>query len=380
MSVSPGAVITRDALSVFAGELFSSLPRVDQRRWAEVYLRGLLLVEGKKSVRRISEDILSLPAHQSLQQFINQSPWEWDRVRADLVRYIEAADKPQAWVVSRASIPKRGDRSVGVERRFLHEAGRVVNCQIGLIVSLAVPSANLPVNWRLLLSERWLSDETLRESAYIPEGVRANPEWADFVEMLDELRSWKTGRAPVVGDLRHLAGADRLVTALADRGVDFAFEVDGSVSLLDGTPQLQDMRSSRPARSALRCAGSALEFLGARRWHGSPPDASKQPLKIVSSMVKLSGGLGRRHGSPRRIRLLTELTSAGAPVRFWLTNLTDHRVDEVLALSRLAGRSRPSVQALEERFGLRDFEGRSFRGWHHHMTMVSAAYAFDRLG
>ncbi|MFK4273843.1 transposase, partial [Streptomyces milbemycinicus] len=66
-------MITRDALSDFAGEIFSSMSRVDQRRWGEVYLRGLLVVEGKKSVRRISEDVLSIPAHQSLQQFINQS-------------------------------------------------------------------------------------------------------------------------------------------------------------------------------------------------------------------------------------------------------------------------------------------------------------------
>ncbi|MDJ0466752.1 transposase [Streptomyces sp. H27-C3] len=376
MSVSPGAVITRDALSDFAGELFSSMPRVDQRRWAEVYLRGLLLVEGKKSVRRISEDILSLPVHQSLQQFINQSPWGWDPVRADLVRYIENTQRPQAWVISRAAIPKRGDHSVGVERRFLHEAGRVVNCQIGLMVSLAVPSANLPVNWRLLLSDRWLVQESLRESAYIPDGVRANPEWVDFIEMLDELGSWKAGPAPVVGDLRQLAGADRLVAEMAQRELDFAVEVDGSLRLPDGSSQLQDLRSSHPARNALRCAGSALEFLGGRRWHGSASDDAKQQVKIVSSIVRLSSG----HGAARRIRLLSELSPTGAPVRFWLTNLMDHRVDEVLALSRLAVRSKASAQALEEQFGLRDFEGRSFRGWHHHTTMVSAAHAFDQLG
>lgn len=380
MSVSPGAVITRDALSVFAGELFSSMPRVDQRRWAEVYLRGLLLVEGKKSVRRISEDILSLPAHQSLQQFINQSPWKWEQVRSDLVRYVESAESPQAWVISRAAIAKRGDRSVGVERRFLHEAGRMVNCQMGLILSLAVPSANIPVNWRLLLSDRWLAQESLRQSAYIPDGVRANPEWVDFIEMLDELASWKATPAPVVGDLRQLPGADRLVRGLMQRDMGFAVEVDGSLCLPDGGFTLQDLRSAHPARNALRCAGSALEFLGGRRWNASSPTGERQQLKIVSSVVRLSLGRGPHHGSARKFRLLSELSPAGAPVRFWLTSLMDEPVNEVLALSRLVLRSRTNAQALEERFGLRDFEGRSFRGWHHHTTMVSAAYAFDQLG
>ncbi|MEU0688406.1 IS701 family transposase [Streptomyces uncialis] len=377
--MSPGAVATRDALSVFAGDLFSSMPRVDQRRWAEVYLRGLLLVEGKKSVRRISEDILSLPAHQSLQQFINQSPWEWDRVRADLARYIGSVERPQAWVVSRAAIPKRGERSVGVERRFLHEAGRVVNCQVGLIVSLAVPSANIPVNWRLLLSGRWLNDPDLRASAYIPEGVGSRPEWAGFIEMLDELGSWHGTRAPVVGDLRQLRGAERLVTELDERETGFVLEVDRSLESLSGLPRPRGTRPSHPAREALRCCtASGLGQLGGRGWQGSPAEGSRSQLKVVSSMVDLLGGPGRRT-APRRVRLLTELSPAGTPTRFWLTNLTGHRIDEALALSRLAERSKGSLRALEERFGLRDFEGRSFRGWHHHMTMVSAAYAFDRL-
>ncbi|MGW4983684.1 IS701 family transposase [Streptomyces mirabilis] len=379
MSTSTAAIVTRDALSVFAGEIFSSMPRVDQRRWAEVYLRGLLLVEGKKSVRKISEDILSIPAHQSLQQFINQSPWEWEPVRASMVRYATNAETPQAWVLSRIAIPKRGDRSVGVERRFLPEASRTVNCQLGLTVALAVPSANIPVNWRLLMPEKWLTDRTLRESAYIPQGVRANPEWADFAAMLEELElHWQARRVPVVGDLRHLTATDQLVGELLNRGLDFTFEVDGSLVVVDAAAHPREARSVHAARGAFRRAGTALDFLG--RWCGPSTDACKQvkaPMKVVSAVVTFPGA--RRGGSERRVRLLTELSPSGAPKRFWITNLMGHRVDEIIALSRLAQRSKENLQALEERFGLRDFEGRSFRGWHHHMTMVSAAYAFDRL-
>lgn len=353
------------------------MPRVDQRRWAEVYLRGLLLVEGKKSVRRISEDILSMPVHQSLQQFINQSPWEWGPVRADLARFVEAAQPPRALVMSRTSIPKRGDRSVGVERHFLPEAGRVVNSQIGLTVDLAVESANIPVNWRLLLSDRWLSDPELRGSAHIPEGVQANPPWREFLDMLEEMDThWATRRAPVTADLRQFPAADHLVVELARRQMDFVVEVDGSIPLPEGAP-LRHVRTAHSTPGALRRAEAALEYLGVRQPRESS-DPARRHIRVASSVLELSSG--HRQASACRVRLLQECTPGGAPTRFWITSLMEDRVDVVLALSRLAKRSRGALQVMEERFGLRDFEGRSHRGWHHHMTMVSAAYVFDQLG
>ncbi|MFI1126839.1 IS701 family transposase [Streptomyces hygroscopicus] len=379
--MSTAAMITRDALSDFAGEIFSSMSRVDQRRWGEVYLRGLLVVEGKKSVRRISEDVLSIPAHQSLQQFINQSPWEWEPVRAHMARYVSKEETPKAWVLSRVAIPKRGERSVGVERRFLPEASRTVNCQIGLAVALAVPSGNLPVNWRLLMPAKWLTDSTLRESAYIPRDVRANPEWVDFVAMLDELEfQWDVCRVPVVADLRHLAEVPELVTELTDRGLDFSFEVDGSLEVLDTAGQRRPVRTVHAARGAFKGAGSALESLG--RWcrQTSASCGHRDTMKVVSSLVTLPDN-GRRPdgGQGLRVRLLTEVSPSGLAKHSWITNLREHRVDEIVALSRLAQRSKENMKAMENRFGLRDFEGRSYRGWHHHMTMVSAAYAFHRL-
>ncbi|KIF66971.1 hypothetical protein HY68_34765 [Streptomyces sp. AcH 505] len=379
MSTSTAATTTRDALSDFAGDVFRSMSRVDQRRWAEVYLRGLLVVEGKKSVRRISEDVLSVPAHQSLQQFINQSPWEWEPVRAHIARYVSQGEPAKAWVLSRVAIPKRGDRSVGVERRFLPEAGRTVNCQIGLSVALAVPSGNIPVNWRLLMPSKWLADSALRESAYIPDDVRANVEWIDFVAMLDELESqWEVGRVPVVADLTHLAEVPEFVTELTARGIDFSFEVDGSLEVLDSAGQRRPARTVHAARSAFKRAGSALA-LG--RWCGqaSAPCGHRDTMKVVSSLVTLPGPTGSRGGQGPQVRLLTEVSPSGTAKHAWITNLSGHRVDDIVALSRLTQRSKENTRTMEHSFGLRDFEGRSYRGWHHHMTMVSAAYAFHRL-
>jgi SRSO17 transposase len=101
--------------SSFCDDVFASIPRADQRRWAEVYVRGLLRVPGRKSIRRICEHVLGMPADQCLQQFLNQSPWSWEPVRRALAFRI-AGTRPKALVVEDAVFPKAGSSSVGVAR------------------------------------------------------------------------------------------------------------------------------------------------------------------------------------------------------------------------------------------------------------------------
>ncbi|MGP4109594.1 IS701 family transposase [Streptomyces sp. 4N509B] len=392
--------MARDSLASYANEVFRAIPRVDQRRWAEVYLRGLLSVEGKKSVRKIAENILSAPAHQSLQQFINQSPWRWAPVRAGLARYLQGVEPPRAWLVNRVVIPKRGDRSVGVERQFLPEAGRTVNCQLGLAVSLVGATSNVPVNWRILLPRTWDSPAT-RKAAHIPDHVEIRPEWRETAAMVREMSErWGLRQVPVVANARHLGRANELVAELSSCGVPFVLEVGESLGM-SGAAHLLPRRpphSSLPRRSLERVltARASLHPLTGQpreqqcqerqrqkqaltqRNHTLAPVAPAPRRSFVrSSMTRIPA----TNGSPPRVaRLLTEISSSGEATRFWITSLMDHRIDDIMSLARLDSRTREDMQNLEQHFGLRDFEGRSFRGWHHHMTMVSAAYIFANVG
>src|SRR5919197_671694 len=99
---------SEDELSGFCQQLFDSMPRSDQRKWGEVYVRGLLTVPGRKTIRRISDHVAGGSVDQCLQQFVNQSPWRWEPVRRALaLRAMEI--RPQAWVVQEAAFPKAGD-------------------------------------------------------------------------------------------------------------------------------------------------------------------------------------------------------------------------------------------------------------------------------
>jgi hypothetical protein len=326
-----------------------------------------------------------MPAHQSLQQFINQSPWRWAPVRATLAHHVQAAAPARAWVLSRVVIPKRGDRSVGVERQFLPEAGRMVNCQIGLAVSLVTDLTSVPVNWRILLPKS-SGAQHVRKSAHIPDHVQTRPEWRESAGMVREMAGrWGLPSAPVVGGIRYLRQANELVADLAARDIPFVLEVGESLRVMGRPHHVPAHRHTSFARRSLETVLTARDLLhsltGQHHRHQAPAAVASISTAMKRSFVRSSRTkIPVANGTARPARLITELPPNGGPPRFWITNLMEHRIDELMSLARLELRAREDMQALERDFGLRDFEGRSFRGWHHHMTMVSAAYVYANVG
>ncbi|APU13590.1 MULTISPECIES: IS701 family transposase [Actinoalloteichus] len=377
-----------DDVSRFAAQAFSSLPRADQRRWAEVYLRGLLLGKGRKSVKRMAEEVLAMPAAQSLQQFINQSPWDWTAVRRWLAKEAAAQLSPRAWVIENTVIPKRGTHSVGVERRFVPSEGKAVNCQVGMGLFLASEYASVPVDWRIVLSPRWTEDATRRNRAYIPESVHSKDEWEYVLDMIDEVGlDWESAAAPVLADLRGMGDPGRLIAGLGERGVNFVVRVSATQEVIGG-PHLAAVRPTDVPRQERRVtAQEYLRTMDSRHrqvidWWGGEPGRPRR-ARLTSVPVRLpSLGAGRSPSVVERsaLRLVgvrpTDGMSQGS---VWLTNLTEQRTSEVMSLTRLQHRARADLHTLQDEFGLRDFEGRSYRGWHHHVTLVSAAFAHSRF-
>ncbi|MEU7726529.1 transposase [Streptomyces sp. NPDC040724] len=388
------ALVSGDTdLDEFTERLFGHLPRTDQRRWARVYLQGLLTTPGKKSVRRLAASVTASPtASQSLQQFINASPWDWEPARAELLRWAEERHTVRAWTIGQVCFPKRGEHSVGVHRRFDPAAGRMVNCQFGFGLFLSLDGVSVPVDWRLVLPETWTADPVLRRRARIsPEAVHQSPE-SLVVELADGVAArTSAARVPVVADISRLGSAAAVIGMLGRRGHDFLVSVPPTLVVrAAGTVHGGD--PSRPPGRA--CTAGDLARLGNTSHPYTAlltrPDASPQRLRIHSALVRVPGGetgaagaLGAP-GAPgpgphQTYRLFGERRTGpgqrgGGPV--WLTNMSRHRMDDLLYLARQSARATATLGALAEEFGLLDFEGRSFPGWHHHMTLMSAAYAY----
>lgn len=372
-----------DELSHFCTDIFESLPRSDQRRWGEVYLRGLLSVAGRKSIRRISNQVVGRRADQSLQQFVNQSPWRWHGVRSTVARQASVI-RPRAWLVQEAIFPKHGDRSVGVAKQYAPSAGRTLNCQVGIAVSLAGDRDRCAVNWRLVLPSSWDRDTERRSRARVPAGVRHRPHWWYVFDAIDEMTTdWGLRPSPIIW---HATDEEvrPLLLGLADRRLPYLVRVSEHAPVLEAG-QAGAVRALTAGDLAEISAKRRHVMLRVRTGNGDTNAVHQYSLLSICDMCppdrRVQVTSPCQHGGTRRVLAQWSWRNADGHLSgVWLTNLTTASINQLVDLAELGRKSRREDMAtLRDEFGLHDFEGRSYAGWHHHVTLVSAAQAYHML-
>lgn len=378
----------RARLVEFAEEMFEPMARKDQRRWGEVYLRGLMLDGRRKSIEPMAARLAD-GDEQCLQQFVNQSPWDWEPVRRNLARRMTAEIAPEAWVVDDTGFPKFGTKSVGVARQYCGALGKVGNCQIGVSVSAVTAQASCPLDWRLYLPEEW-EDDQRRDACRVPADVRHEPKWKLALGMLDELAAWGLAPRPVLADAAY-GDITEFRVALEQREIPYVLDVKGATSALPAhaEPIRPDYRGTgRPPAPRYRRPFSSLAALAAeageaayrpvswRRGTRGPMTSRFLALRVRPANVKLrradpDGEL------PIRWLLAEWPDGSDEPTDFWLSNLpADTPLERLVALAKLRWRVEQDYRELKDALGLDHFEGRSWPGWHHHVTLVSVAHGF----
>ncbi|WP_282704320.1 IS701 family transposase, partial [Streptomyces sp. CC219B] len=214
----------RAALGLFVEDVFASVPRKDQRARGECYLRGLMLDGRRKSIQPMAQ---RLPDGnmQALQQFVNQSPWQWAPVRRRIAERLVQVVQPEVWVIDDVAFPKCGRASVGVARQYCGALGKRANCQVAVSVHAATDRASCPLEWELFLPEEWAHDRPRRTAAGVPEEVGhvAKPRLA--LGLLERLATWLPSVPVLVAD----AGYGRSVSfrlALEERGWSYIMAVE----------------------------------------------------------------------------------------------------------------------------------------------------------
>lgn len=374
-----------DMLSNFCEELFASLPRSEQRRWAEVYLRGLLSVPGRKSIRRISDQVVGWRAEQSLQQFVNQSTWQWNSVR-DTLAHRAAAVRPKAWLVHEAIFPKHGHSSVGVARQYASSIGRTLNCQLGLAISLAGDVDRCVVNWRLVLPRCWDRDHERRARARVPDEVRHHPRWRHVADAVDEMTGWGLRAAPLVWNAVDQEAGEEALPLLRDltaRRLPYVVQVSADTPVLPAQSLSGATRMLSARELAEISVGRRHVMLGVRDRPGG--SGSQFSLLSVCDLCppdrRLHITSACSHGGTRRVLARWVWDGSGGRLDgVWLTNLTKSHLSQLVDLVELSPRAAAQdMTTLRDDFGLHDFEGRSYAGWHHHVTLVSAAHTYRLL-
>ncbi|MGK5640953.1 IS701 family transposase, partial [Streptomyces sp. URMC 126] len=378
----PGGPDARDLVfAELCAPLFASLPRTDQRRRGEDYLRGLLGARGRKSIRNIAAQTGGPAAEQSLHHFIAASPWAWGPVRRALAHHVVRAVPPQAWVVRPMTIPKAGDNSVGVERRFCPDARQVLNSQQAVGVWAASPELTVPVGWRLHLSGAWLDDPARRRQAGIPDSVTEETWGECAVEAFTGMtRDWGLPVRPVVLDAREadtLAALPRLRAV----GVPVLARVGGSLRLTLSEPTLPGRGGTFTAQHVM---AAARDLRRPVLWRDAGPGTARSALaaavRVGLPVARTAAGAPVRHREMLLLGLEERAERAGrrAP-ELWLTDLLNVPPAALVRLARLQDRVDRDFHEISDRVGVRDFAGRSFGGWHRHTTLASAAHAVVAL-
>ena len=389
----------RGRLVDFSEEMFDSMRRKEQRRWGECYLRGLMLDGKRKSIEPMAAR-LSDGDEQCLQQFVNQSPWDPVPVRRALARRISRELSPEAWVIDDTGFPKSGKMSVGVARQYSGALGKIGNCQIGVSINAATEDASCPLDWRLFIPKEW-DEQTQwnrerRKQAKLPEDVHHVEKWRLALVMIDELIAWGIKPPVVLGDGAY-GDITELRTGLEDRELEYVLDVKGTTSAYseDVAPEQPERRPGRgrPPGARYRQDPSSLKALALtaekkaavtvtwREGTRGKMNSRFLALRVRPANIELRHK-AHKNGKQLPVRwLICEWPSKEPePTKYWLSNLpVSTPLKQLVRLAKMRFRIEQDYRELKDALGLDHFEGRTYRGWNHHVTLVSVAHAFLTL-
>jgi len=383
-----------ERLDAFLIDLTASLGRSERHRWAKAYLQGLLLDGARKSIEplalRTGVDV------QSLRQFVGQSPWAVEEIQAQLAaKTVEMLSEPEVWMIDETSFPKAGQASVGVARQYCGALGKIANCQVAVSLHWSTSEASCPIGWRLYLPESWLKTPERRAAGKIPDEVVYCSKNQLALGLVDQALGWKVPRLPVVADSAY--GNDfEFRAGLRKRKMQYVVAVEPSTKAWTSDPATVPIparkpRGRPPEYPALNDMPEPQTLAEIART--CPPEAwrdvtwrqgTKGPMRSRFARVRVWAAHGwRKSEHPKREMewLLIEWPEgAKEPSDYWLAYLDDPAVSlrRLIRLARARWRVEMDYRELKEELGLDHYEGRHWLGWHHHVTLVSIAFAFLR--
>jgi SRSO17 transposase len=382
----------------YVQELASVTGHRDREEPLRDYSRGLLTACGRKSVEPLAA--VTAPAqvaakHQSLLHFVGQAPWSdaavLAKVRELVLPVIEKYGAAEAWIVDDTGFPKKGKHSVGVARQYCGQLGKQDNCQSAVSLSIANHHASLPIGYRLYLPEEWTGDDVRRKKAGVPKDVtfQTKPEIA--LELIRQACSAGVPRGIILADAGY--GSD---TGFRDEVTALGFPYvmgtgPGATVWAPGTAPLPPKAwtgKGRPPTRLRRDAEHQPVTVKALAL-GLPEDAwqtitwregTDEWLKSRFARVRVRPAhRDYRLDAPRPEEwLLIEWPEDEAgPAKYWLSALpAGTGFGELADAAKLRWRIERDYHELKQEVGLGHFEGRGWRGFHHHATLCIAAYGF----
>lgn len=357
----------------------------DKRRKASfaTYALGLLSESERKSVEPIAARAAGKAAdveatHQRLLHFLARSAWDDHAVRLLAARYalkFMTAEQPvEASIIDDTGFLKQGAHSVGVQRQYTGSAGKIANCQVGVSLSLATRSDHLPVDFELYLPTSWTDEPERRAEAHIPKEVefKTKPELA--LKMLVRAQKDKLPLGVVLADAGYGNSAEFRL-GLHRLGLPYSVGVASSSKVFE----VHEVVNRGGQAIDLRKLASKLDAKGKfQRFTWRTGTRGELSARFAMRRVTPCGEQENEFAERSTVWLLIEWREGEAdPANYYFSSLpADTTLDTLVRITTQRWRTERAYEDLKGELGLDHFEGRSFRGWHHHISVVLCCYAF----
>lgn len=380
-----------DGLAQAAGHRDRSLP-------LKSYCTGLLLPGERKSVEPMAarlgpENMRRM--HQSLHHLVADAPWNDEAVLDRALDFVLPAMLRRgpivAWIIDDTGFPKKGRHSVGVTRQYCGQVGKQENCRVAVSLSVTTDSASMPVAFQLYLPEVWAEDKGRRRKAGVPKEVAFHTKTQIALQQIRRARERQIPEGAILADAAY--GTDtRFRAELKEMNLPYVVGIMSSVSVWRPGEQPNAKKlwkgKGRPTRLLQRDANHAPVTVKELAT-SLPPEAWKtiawrrgirKKLRSRFAVVRVRPAhrdYWRAEPHPEEWLLIEWPKEEAEPTKYWLSTLPDHiPLSELVHLAKHRWIIERDYQELKQELGLGHFEGRGWRGFHHHATLCIAAYGF----
>jgi SRSO17 transposase len=355
------------------------------------YCTGLILPGERKSVEPMAAR--TAPArvsaqHQSLLHFVGAGGWSDEKMLAKISEQVVPAITKhgpiEVWIIDDTGLPKKGRHSVGVKSQYCGQLGKEANCQVAVSLSIANHFASLPIGYRLYLPKEWAEDRVRRDRAGVPEEIRFKTKQQIALELIQRAHASGVPLGVLLMDLDY--GRDsRLRASVSAMGLSYVAGIQPNALMWPpGTgPKRPDKALNNTGRRDEPDLMSAKEVARALpkhawrtiKWREGSADWLSSRFARVRVRVGYNGAIP---GQVAQEWLLIEWPEdEDEPTKYWLSTLpAEISFRQLVDIAKMRWRIERDYQELKQEVGLGHYEGRGWRGFHHHATLCIAAYGF----
>jgi len=377
--------------------LASGLGHADRHEGLRGYCTGLMLPLARKSVEPLAARVDPIHAsarHQSLHHFVAKAEWSNEQMLRRVCQWVvPKMDFGEGgwWIIDDTGFPKKGRHSVGVARQYCGVLGKQDNCQVAVSVSLSCSQGSLPVAWQLYLPQDWAEDEERRRKAGVPETLQFATKTEIALQQLRHLLAQGAPKHCVLADAGY--GVDTTFrSTLTEMGLQYVVGVTSAVVVwppgIEPLPPAPYSGNGRPPVMPRRTP--ELQPMSVKSLAMSLPESAFQTIswregtnhtlsdRFAAVRVRHAGGnSGKARLRPQQWLLIEWPQGQTEPTKYFLSTLPETTpLNELVSAAHQRWRIERDYQDLKQEFGLDHYEGRGWRGFHHHAALCIAAYGF----